>query len=72
MIMALVYLHTNDISYANIKRSHNFLVKALKPVLKLANFAITVEDDSITLRKLENYAAPKCAEPTAREGRLTM
>jgi serine/threonine protein kinase len=59
MIMALHYLHTNGIVHTNIKRTNIFLVKSPKPAFALADFALTAEDDSITLRKSENYTAPE-------------
>ncbi|OIW22725.1 kinase-like protein [Coniochaeta ligniaria NRRL 30616] len=61
MIMALDYLHANDIVHANVKRTNIFLVNTpgTKPVFKLADFALTAEDDSILLRKKEDYTAPE-------------
>lgn len=59
MIMALHFLHSSRIIHANIKRTNIFLIHAPGPVFKLADFALTAEDDSIPLRIAENYIAPE-------------
>lgn len=66
MIMALRFLHSNRIIHANIKRTNMFLVHSPGRVFKLADFALTAEDDSIPLRIAENYIAPEVVRANGR------